>query len=1129
MKTRILFISIALLTSVRGTCQEQFSRLPGVSTTENFMRNPSMFSFNDYSNQELVDLYTGMIDVAIPIYEIKEKDLKVPISIRYHEPGIKVNEDAGWVGLGWNLVAGGQIIREVRGNPDELIMATNPTNGNVYIENLGRFHDLIDITNHNEEFPLGNNNGIKVMDDYVQLLKDNALIDCSTSRFPVAEEPDCELACQYALVNAITQIPFAIENHGQPGANTIVFWNRFRDTQPDIFHYSVPGASGSFVLDKAGQPTPINGATDVSIKPGIGPLATTDEWEIITSNGVVHKFPNNSSYTEISKKSTIQPVWALGFLGYQDKNLSKEDFKAIPDLLDEDYNPLQSIPRVENKVVNTWYLHKISSAGYNSEITFDYQSQANIEQYYFVEERLDYVVTKSKTYNELSYGFECSQEENVHTINSNQYFDDYYLYGNEGCCHTSPEIHSRKDQSSFFPVLQTVVNPKSLNQIFFANGTVEFVLDTQLRPDMPGNYALKNIVLKNNALETMKNFEFDYSIFLELPYVSVSESSRLKLVGLEEKSTSANNPKKYQFKYEETKLPGQFSNSQDYWGFYNNNTQNTLIPNSNRLGVSFTGADRSPDEDKMKAAILKKVIYPTGGSNEFFYEINKYRDKSYNLESPIGGLRVYKTITHDGQSTSNDIIKEYTYGNTGFSSGRTAQFIDRNWWRFFQNDSYYSEYRTNNTLLEHLFLKRSSQPIYDFELTKGSLVGYSSVTVSQNGNGKILYSFTNSENYPDGEGNKIQYPYRGQNGSDLYHDNSHVSKDALRGLLLETTEFREDGTLAKKEKNLYELNPPNHTQILINSLKVEKKYASDFHLGTTSNTFPFDAAGASHYLMDFGGVESYFPFVFRRIVSDYKNDGSISLTKTFEYEKNGDNHMKLTAHEFVNSSDKIEKTKYYYSVDGYPTGNSVTLDELNAIEKLVEQNRIEPIFIETYNNNSRTFRSKNTYKSEFNNLVKLKSNFYSKGGHDFSNKFDFSYDGKGNLSVVSKIDGPHTYYIWGYQQEYPIAKLENFTSTEASGIQTIIDAAVNASNADTNDVNEDLLRNALDNLRNAAAGALVTTYTYDPLIGVTSITDPRGYTIYYIYDDFNRLKEVRDQDNNLVTDYEYHYQGTPQN
>ena len=45
------------------------------------------------------------------------------------------------------------------------------------------------------------------------------------------------------------------------------------------------------------------------------------------------------------------------------------------------------------------------------------------------------------------------------------------------------------------------------------------------------------------------------------------------------------------------------------------------------------------------------------------------------------------------------------------------------------------------------------------------------------------------------------------------------------------------------------------------------------------------------------------------------------------------------------------------------------------------------------------------------------------------------------------------------------------------------------------------------------------------VIGITSMTDSKGYTIYYKYDNFNRLIEVRDQDNHLVTDYEYHFKG----
>jgi YD repeat-containing protein len=43
------------------------------------------------------------------------------------------------------------------------------------------------------------------------------------------------------------------------------------------------------------------------------------------------------------------------------------------------------------------------------------------------------------------------------------------------------------------------------------------------------------------------------------------------------------------------------------------------------------------------------------------------------------------------------------------------------------------------------------------------------------------------------------------------------------------------------------------------------------------------------------------------------------------------------------------------------------------------------------------------------------------------------------------------------------------------------------------------------------------------LIGVTSSTDPRGQTVYYEYDAFNRLEKVKDQDGRILTKNEYHY------
>ena len=63
----------------------------------------------------------------------------------------------------------------------------------------------------------------------------------------------------------------------------------------------------------------------------------------------------------------------------------------------------------------------------------------------------------------------------------------------------------------------------------------------------------------------------------------------------------------------------------------------------------------------------------------------------------------------------------------------------------------------------------------------------------------------------------------------------------------------------------------------------------------------------------------------------------------------------------------------------------------------------------------------------------------------------------------------------------------------------------------------------LSKIRTTLTSAMVTTYTYDPLVGVTSITDPIGYTTYYEYDEFNRLKFVKDKDGKFLKKNEYHY------
>jgi hypothetical protein len=63
----------------------------------------------------------------------------------------------------------------------------------------------------------------------------------------------------------------------------------------------------------------------------------------------------------------------------------------------------------------------------------------------------------------------------------------------------------------------------------------------------------------------------------------------------------------------------------------------------------------------------------------------------------------------------------------------------------------------------------------------------------------------------------------------------------------------------------------------------------------------------------------------------------------------------------------------------------------------------------------------------------------------------------------------------------------------------------------------------IDELRLHPADAMMTSYTYEPLVGMTSQTDPRGYTLIYFYDPANRLQTIKDEDGNIVEHYEYNY------
>jgi YD repeat-containing protein len=141
----------------------------------------------------------------------------------------------------------------------------------------------------------------------------------------------------------------------------------------------------------------------------------------------------------------------------------------------------------------------------------------------------------------------------------------------------------------------------------------------------------------------------------------------------------------------------------------------------------------------------------------------------------------------------------------------------------------------------------------------------------------------------------------------------------------------------------------------------------------------------------------------------------------------------------------------------------------------------------------------------------------------FKPEIYYQYDTKGNV-IEFKPAGSNvpTTYLWGYKYQYPIAKIENATYEQVRTALTD-QAAVDAiANSDT------LLNTQLDALNNlrtnpSLPNAMVTTYTYKPLVGLQTVTDPRGVTITYEYDSFGRLQAIKDENGKTIENYNYHY------
>ena len=127
-----------------------------------------------------------------------------------------------------------------------------------------------------------------------------------------------------------------------------------------------------------------------------------------------------------------------------------------------------------------------------------------------------------------------------------------------------------------------------------------------------------------------------------------------------------------------------------------------------------------------------------------------------------------------------------------------------------------------------------------------------------------------------------------------------------------------------------------------------------------------------------------------------------------------------------------------------------------------------------------------------------------------------SYDLHGNVQELLLDNNNRVLIVWGYNQLYPIAKIE--CGNKPSMISALIGQIANLGGPSPSDSNIQSLRNTVNSL-----GGMITTYKYIPLLGITEVIDPQGVKTTYSYDVMGRLDGIYDGQGNLRESYEYKY------
>jgi hypothetical protein len=1046
---------------------------------------PTSAVFSRYGNDQ-PSLQTGTINIPISLFNVQAYGLNIPLNLTYQTSGINVFDNPYPAGYGWVFSGGFRISRTI----------------------LGR------------------------LDDAFQFRESNASEDYETIKPGIIDE---QIANQHGL------------NQGD-----------LFDTQKDIFALQMPSGSFNFFIKKNGSSyEAISIGHQIKIVPqnpgggGLTGFVVTDD------DGIVYKF------------------------GYDDPN-TFQDFTEPTEL---------------GYGASSWMLREIVLL--------------NGDKVYFTWQK----------------------------VNTNAYAPKV---------NTPIVIRDRKDFTcDYIPPYEVDdpggiidygtnagANALMLKKIDYPDGVVDLTYKSTSDP------FLQSIVAKNKGNDVIKAINFTYGM-------STSNASNLLLYSL-----SINN-EKYNFQYNSNYF-GPLTTALDYWGFYNGKTSNQSLIPAMTLKI-FTGpatlngwgtinynvgyADRSVSAEHMKAFMLTKVQFPTGGYSEYEYEPHQFPGQSAHtngnlfLADPVpissgGGLRVSKITTY---ASVGDIptIKTFKYGQNedGLANPPIVPtletFIDE------MGVAYEEPTPHPNCTMGGLSWRSYRQMSikgfsnYSKYIISKSPIWYSEVTEYVNNEQKTESYFSFDDTYAVSWQNSlfaVQTPYV------FRYDNLFNSGPKLDSSRI----YKKTGTVyTRLQRTINEYERIQSNDRSISNVLIDRK-GLFLHLTLTgvdlypstgyyypSNSVP----GPGQF--DFYKFPYYITVQYDRLkqTSTILHNDDQTLTTYDKYLYNDYEQVKQVT-KASSIAGKENVIKYKYPRD-FSDPVYLAMATKNMVSPVIEEKNYKLVSgVETLLNTTQT-----AYKQVGSLIVKdaIKTSI---GSLTPETRFTYNqYDAKANLLEQQKVNDVKNSYLWGYNGSYPIAEAINASYNEIffdgfeeantwnsitaldntrshtgrysaridnpgpgeyfchsvkwltisltaptkykysgwvysngpsveillfmkrngeTGYYTYVDAVATSITgkwvyiekeytvpSDVTQLNIRIDNNSpgtvwYDDIRLHPSVARMTTYTYAPLIGMTSVSDLNNRVSYYEYDQLNRLKLIRDNDRNVIKKFCYNYAGQPE-